>query len=249
MSQDTEALTHRAALDSTDTTGGDHSYSVDSPNKSSSSSAYAKPLHSSSNQTTVSSSKAQHSLPASNAAPDADLLSKTRSSNQLEGAPTKQSSAVFDRDSLGKRHHAQAGKSAAQQPMISTGSANAGSVHSITIKSAPQLDAAAPHGASIADRDDLLIVMPSSIDRMPIVQASRGWRQGVQTYIAFEQEIDLTVAPTVFKVRRAHTFGPSKTLAASHLSDLHMSHCRHLCVLSRTCHGHVMSTAQACLLM
>ena len=53
-------------------------------------------------------------------------------------------------------------------------------------------------------RDDLLIAIPSSVDRMPMVKASRGWRQGVRTYVAFEQEIDLATAPHVFKVSRAY---------------------------------------------
>lgn len=32
-----------------------------------------------------------------------------------------------------------------------------------------------------------------------MVKASRGWRQGVKTYIAFEEEIDLEKAEPVFK--------------------------------------------------
>ena len=49
-------------------------------------------------------------------------------------------------------------------------------------------------------KEDLLIVMPSNIDRMPIVAASRGWRQGVKTYVTFEQEVDLATSSHLFKV-------------------------------------------------
>lgn len=51
-------------------------------------------------------------------------------------------------------------------------------------------------------KDDLLIVMPSNVDRMPIVAASRGWRQGVKTYVTFEQEIDLANSSRLFQVPR-----------------------------------------------
>ncbi len=37
--------------------------------------------------------------------------------------------------------------------------------------------------------------------RMPIVKAGRGWRQGVRTYVAWEQEINVDSAPPAFKVR------------------------------------------------
>ena len=57
-----------------------------------------------------------------------------------------------------------------------------------------------PTQGHAVSRNDLLIVMPSSVDRMPMVKASRGWRQGVRTYVAFEEDIDLTTAPQVFKV-------------------------------------------------
>ena len=33
-----------------------------------------------------------------------------------------------------------------------------------------------------------------------MVKASRGWRQGVRTYVAFEEDVDLKTAPQVFKV-------------------------------------------------
>lgn len=49
-------------------------------------------------------------------------------------------------------------------------------------------------------KEDLLIVMPSNVDRMPIVAASRGWRQGVKTYVTFEQEIDLANSSSLFQV-------------------------------------------------
>ena len=57
-----------------------------------------------------------------------------------------------------------------------------------------------PTQGHAVSRDDLLIVMPSSVDRMPMVKASRGWRQGVRTYVAFEEDVDLKTAPQVFKV-------------------------------------------------
>ena len=39
--------------------------------------------------------------------------------------------------------------------------------------------------------------------RMPIVKAGRGWRQGVKTYVAWEQEINVDLAAPAFKVRGA----------------------------------------------
>lgn len=120
-------------------------------------------------------------------------------SSQPSMTAKEQSTALLDRDSLGQEYHAQAGKLADSHPIKLADIASTKPTQSVTIKS-ESLSADAVQHPPKADRDDLLIVMPSSIDRMPMVTASRGWRQGVQTYVAFEQEIDLATAPAVFKV-------------------------------------------------
>ncbi len=112
----------------------------------------------------------------------------------------EQSTALLDRDRLGQEYHAQAGKLADSYSIKLVDIASTKPTQSVTIKSESRSADVVQHPPK-ADRGDLLIVMPSSIDRMPMVTASRGWRQGVRTYVAFEREIDLATAPAVFKVQ------------------------------------------------
>lgn len=108
-------------------------------------------------------------------------------------------SAFFNHSDNDQKHLQQSSKP--EQPPVTASSHSNGSLNNAAVQSGFQPDTAITTAAKLmtADREDLLIVMPSSIDRMPIVKASRGWRQGVRTYIAFEEEIDLATAPSSFR--------------------------------------------------
>lgn len=104
---------------------------------------------------------------------------------------------------LGSRHHQQSSKLAMEQTAVLGALQQHGTLNYDTLTVDPKPAAALRPSVAkpqAADRDDLIIAMPSSIARMPIVEASRGWRQGVRTYVAFEEEIDLATAPSVFRV-------------------------------------------------
>ena len=119
-----------------------------------------------------------------------------------DSAASANHSSSLEHSAHDKNLHEQTSKLGTEQTEVPASMQPNGTLNSVTSRSNSQLSAAL-HPASMpqADRDDLLIVMPSSIDRMPIVTASRGWRQGVRTYIAFEQEIDLKNASSIFRVR------------------------------------------------
>ena len=126
-----------------------------------------------------------------------------KAAGHKSASTTEPKATLLNSRELGQRHHQQSSQFAAQEPLVSSLSHVNGSLHNVTFRSVAQPDPAGSSAAALntASREDLLIVMPSSIDRVPIVEASRGWRQGVHTYIAFEQQIDLNTAPTVFKVQ------------------------------------------------
>ena len=122
--------------------------------------------------------------------------------HDIDSAAAANQKASLEPSTHSKKHHERSSKLGAEQTRVSASLQPHGNLNNITSKSNPQLSAALqPEELPQADRYDLLIVMPSSIDRMPIVTASRGWRQGVRTYIAFEQEVDLQNASSVFRVR------------------------------------------------
>ena len=166
--------------------------------------------HSQTGQSRFTDLETQHSFLVGNAGPPGNSRSKADTANsthakQPEGTQAKTSSALFSSSNLGQRHRAQSDKLANQQRLAATNLQSSGSQDSMTIRK--EFDGAVDGSArqhavpsQLADQNDLLIVMPSSIDRMPMVQASRGWRQGIRTFVAFEQEIDFATAPTVFKV-------------------------------------------------
>lgn len=107
---------------------------------------------------------------------------------------------VSDDSTLDSRHQ-QNIKLASQQSAVLEALQPHSSTNNATNTINPQPAAALqPSVKPAASRDDLIIAMPSSIARMPIVTASRGWRQGVRTFVAFEEEIDLATAPSVFRV-------------------------------------------------
>lgn len=158
------------------------------------------------------------SLLASNTDHDEAAFGSTRPVVQHHGvdsATAAKQNASLER-AHSKYHHAQSSKLGTEQTHVSASVQPTGTLYKVTSKSNPQLSAVLqPIARPQADRDDLLIVMPSSIDRMPIVTASRGWRQGVRTYIALEEEIDLANASSIFRVRTTmHVKLPSSAYIA-----------------------------------
>ena len=140
----------------------------------------------------------------------------------VDSAAAADPNASLKHSTHSKSHHEQSSKLGTEQAHVSTSLQPHGNPNHVTSKSNPQLSAALqPVELRQANRDDLLIVMPSSIDRMPIVTASRGWRQGVRTYIAFEQEADLQNASSIFRVR---TYACQATPKRIHRS---LDHCMH----------------------
>ena len=140
---------------------------------------------------------------------DTSVVSGLLASNTADGQAALDSTAVDSAaipNHFGLLEHSaayeQSSKLGTEKTHVSASLQPDGTLNKATSKSKPH-PSVAPQPVAIpqADRDDLLIVMPSSIDRMPIVTASRGWRQGVRTYIAFEEEIDLQDASSIFKVR------------------------------------------------
>jgi len=183
-------------VDKSLSTGTDHKLSPDAADRSRSSDIPALPAHRHTNDSASTDLQPQHGLLTG---------SKMHRNNTLDASSLPsmtakdQSAALLDRDSLGQEYHAQAGKLADLHSIKLADIASTKPTQSVTIKSESRSADVVQHPPK-ADRGDLLIVMPSSIDRMPMVTASRGWRQGVRTYVAFEQEIDLATAPAVFKV-------------------------------------------------
>ena len=53
----------------------------------------------------------------------------------------------------------------------------------------------APSPPARYSRDDLIIAFASTHDRLPIVMASRFWRQGVRTLIFMDEPLNATLAP------------------------------------------------------
>ena len=50
------------------------------------------------------------------------------------------------------------------------------------------------------NRDDLLIAIPGQTERLSLVEASRPWRKGVNTFIALEKQVEEKDAPEGFLV-------------------------------------------------
>lgn len=180
-----------------DTSKADHRFSTAAPDRSQSSEVLAKHVN---NHSGIKDSQLQHSLSVSD--PVHTRTGVLHAASQSESQSGVQANTLLDRDSLGQRHHAQASKLADLQAMTLAGSSPSAPVQNVTIKTEPRSAAVSNvfQRSLAADQDDLLIVIPSSLDRMPMVTASRGWRQGVRTFVAFEQEIDLASAPAVFQV-------------------------------------------------
>ena len=139
-----------------------------------------------------------------------------------DSAASASQNASHEHSVHSKNPHKQSSKLGNEQTQVSASLQPNGTLKNVTSRSNPQLPAGPPP-ASLppADRDDLLIVMPSSIDRMPIVTASRGWRQGVRTYIAFEQDIDLNNASSIVRVRTNACQAPPKRIHCI------LDHCAH----------------------
>ena len=110
------------------------------------------------------------------------------------------SSGVLDGNELGLMHNTSSNTRASEESPFSSRSEVKDSISNSMDKSLLQPAPVPKLHMHTSNRNDLLIVIPSSMDRMPIVAASRDWRQGVQTYIAFEEEINIATAPSVFKV-------------------------------------------------
>ena len=183
-------------VDKSLSSGTDHKLRPAAADRSKSSDSPALPAHRHTSDSTSTDPQPQHGLLTASKVHRNDTHN---ASSQPSLTAQEQSAALLDRDSLGHEYHAQAGKLADSHPSKLADIASTKPTQSVTIKSESQSAYVVQHPPK-ADRGDLLIVMPSSIDRMPMVTASRGWRQGVQTYVAFEQEIDLATAPAVFKV-------------------------------------------------
>lgn len=49
-------------------------------------------------------------------------------------------------------------------------------------------------------REDLLIAIPGQTERLSLVEASRPWRKGVNTFIALEKHLEEQDAPKGFLV-------------------------------------------------
>ncbi|DBA84620.1 TPA: hypothetical protein ACH3X2_006195 [Trebouxia sp. C0005] len=182
-------------VDKSLSTGTDHKLSPAAAERSRSSDVPALPAHRHTSDSTSTDLQLQHGLPNGSKMHRNDTHD---ASSQPSMTAKEQSTALLDRASLGQEYHAQAGKPAESHSIKLADIASTKTTQNVTIKSESQSADVVQHPPK-ADRVDLLIVMPSSIDRMPMVTASRGWRQGVQTYVAFEQEIDLATAPAVFK--------------------------------------------------
>lgn len=142
--------------------------------------------------------------------PDSSLLTSNNASNQAathnsttvseKQAVDSPADTLSDDSTLGSRHQ-QNSKLASKQTAVLGALQPQGSLNNATNMTRPQPAVSLrPSVKPAANRDDLIIAMPSSIARMPIVTASRGWRQGVRTFVAFEEEIDLATAPRVFRV-------------------------------------------------
>jgi len=183
-------------VDKSLSTGTDHKLSPAAAGRSRSSDIPALPAQRHTSDSTSTDLQPQHGLLTGS---QMHRNNTHDASSQPSMTAKEQSTALLDRDSLGQEYHAQAGKLADSHPIKLADIARTKPTQSVTIKSESQSADVVQHPPK-ADRGDLLIVMPSSIDRMPMVTASRGWRQGVRTYVAFEQEIDLATAPAVFKV-------------------------------------------------
>lgn len=52
-------------------------------------------------------------------------------------------------------------------------------------------------------RDDLLIAIPSSLGRLPLVEASRLWREGTRAFVVIESSTAIDAAPPKFKAGMA----------------------------------------------
>lgn len=145
-----------------------------------------------------------NSLPVSNTAKGhvaLDSIPVVKHREAVSAAAAHQN-ALLERSAHGQRHQEQSSKLGTDQPHVPVSLQPDVTLSNVTNKSNPQ-PLAAPQPVvkpQPADRDNLIIVMPSSIDRMPIVTASRGWRQGVRTYIAFEDEVDLKNVSSIFRV-------------------------------------------------
>ena len=110
--------------------------------------------------------------------------------------------ALFGKQQLARQYHKQHARSDSQHADVSNLQKGQSSFArtSVPVSNNSSTPTYTPFKVQPGRKEDLLIVMPSSIDRMPIVAASRGWRKGVKTYVAFEQQIDLATAPRVFQV-------------------------------------------------
>lgn len=146
--------------------------------------------------------------------PDSSLLTSNNASNQAathnsttvseKQAVDSPADTLSDDSTLGSRHQ-QNSKLASKQTAVLGALQPQGSLNNATNMTRPQPAVSLrPSVKPAANRDDLIIAMPSSIARMPIVTASRGWRQGVRTFVAFEEEIDLATAPRVFREGPTH---------------------------------------------
>ena len=151
-----------------------------------------------SSQSTESENSLGKSLPVSNTTEGQaalDSLPVVQHREAVSSAAAHQN-AFFEHSAHGQSHEEQSSKLGTDQPHASKSLQPDGILNNVTSNSKPR-PVVKPQPA---DRDDLIIVMPSSIDRMPIVSASRGWRQGVRTYISFEDEVDLKSASSIFRV-------------------------------------------------
>lgn len=145
-----------------------------------------------------------NSLPVSNTAEGQAALDSMPAVQHHEAvsAAAAHQNALHERTAHGHRPEEQGSKTGTEQPRALVPLQPGGTRNNVTSKSTLQPSVALQPVVKPppANRDDLVIVMPSSIDRMPIVAASRGWRQGVRTYIAFEDEVDLKNASSIFTV-------------------------------------------------
>lgn len=139
-----------------------------------------------------------NSLPVSNTAEGQVALDSMLvvQHHEAVSAAAAAQNALLERSAHGQGHQEQSSKLGTDQPRAPVTLQPDVILNNVTSKSNPQ-PVVKPQPA---DREDLIIVMPSSIDRMPIVTASRGWRQGVRTYIAFEEAVDLKNASSIFRV-------------------------------------------------
>ena len=214
--QGTHGSAASSIVDKSLSIGNDHKLSPAAADRSRSSDIPALPAHRHTSNSTSTDLQPQHGLLTGS---EMHRINTYDASSQPSMIAKEQSTALLDRDSLGQEYHAQTGKLADAHPIKLADIASTKPTQSVTIKSESQSADVVQHPPK-ADRGDLLIVMPSSIDRMPMVTASRGWRQGVRTYVAFEQEIDLATAPAVFKVLKAVCFMPMPDIKATLLRNV-----------------------------